>query len=88
MGIFGKTRAALKAMRDMQKSGGMLLCIDCMKAQMAKSSPNATEAMKSSLESKMYTSITEGECFVCSKPAKYKVELSNAMKAIQAHGRG
>lgn len=85
--MFAKTRAAIKALAEIKKTGGMLLCVDCMKNQMAKNSPNPDEAMKSSLNSNMYTSVTIGDCFICGHKANYKVELADAMKAIKAHRR-
>lgn len=75
----------LKAMKALKKEGCMRLCSICLRKQIVRTTDNVEEALEKSIKSGIYNEITEGNCFVCGEKADYKVELKDAMQAIQAH---
>lgn len=86
-GGFRKIRTKLDDIKDGLETAtsmvkGIFYCEPCLRKTIKKQSPDS-QAFQKSMQSGIYERVTEGKCMICDKPAKYKVSLSNAQRAIK-----
>jgi len=88
IGGLKKAKDLFKALSEMKKAGGMLLCEDCTKRKISESRPDVDDdvAFNQMIASGLYKEAPKGvSCFLCEKEAKYIIKSGDAMTAIGKH---
>lgn len=91
IGGLKKAKELFSSLKDMQKSGGMLLCEECTMRKIGESKPDVENdvALEMSLQSGLYKIAPKGvSCFLCEGEAKYIIKMGDAMGAMKKVSEG